>query len=244
MIKTNKTGNEIASSKNLFANLNEFLKNVDEVEALDNLHLFCPRVALSRVLAIDFLYKKILSNSGIILEFGSRFGGNLALFNNLRGIYEPFNYTRKIVGFDTFNGFPETLSIDNANVNDYDVPKDYDVYLNNILEIHEGNSPVSHIKKNLLIKGDVTETLPKFLEDNCRNFALVYFDMDLYSPTLECLKQIQPFLSKGTIIVFDDFNNESFKGESKAVLDFFGNFNKFKFNIIPFYSRLSYIEIN
>lgn len=244
MIKTNKNDTEISSSRQLFEYLFSFLEKVDSIEAMDNLHLFIPRVALSRLLAIDFLYRKIVANSGIILEFGSRFGGNLALFNNLRGIHEPFNYTRKIIGFDTFNGFPETSIIDNAAVNDYNVPYDYESYLYKVLELHEQNSPVSHLKKNLLFKGDVNQTLPSFLDDNSRNLALVYFDMDLYSPTLECLKQIQPFLSKGSIIVFDDFNNESFKGESKAVLDYYGSFNKFKFNNIPFYSRLTYIEVN
>jgi hypothetical protein len=243
MIKTGKNNQEISSSKKLLIFLNEFLDKVDDVEALDNLHLFIPRVALSRILAIDHIYKKILSNSGIILEFGSRFGGNLALFNNLRGIYEPFNYTRKIVGFDTFSGFPEVSAIDNTASNDYNVPDDHERFLAGILEIHEANSPVNHIKKNLLLKGDVNQTLPQFFSDNSRNLALVYFDMDLYAPTLECLKLIQPFLSKGSILVFDDFNNENFKGESKAVLDYYGNFNRFKFENLPFYSRLTYIEI-
>lgn len=32
-------------------------------------------------------------------------GRDLPLFVNLRGIYEPYNYTRKIVCFDTFIGF-------------------------------------------------------------------------------------------------------------------------------------------
>ena len=40
-----------------------------------------------------------------ILEFGTRFGHNLVVFENLRAIYEPFNKTREIVGFDTFEGY-------------------------------------------------------------------------------------------------------------------------------------------
>jgi hypothetical protein len=30
----------------------------------------------------------------------------MALFTTLRNIYEPYNMSRKIIGFDTFEGFP------------------------------------------------------------------------------------------------------------------------------------------
>jgi hypothetical protein len=54
------------------------------------------------------LYKKILDLQGIICEFGVFWGNNLALLETFRGMYEPYNYARKIVGFDTFAGFPHT----------------------------------------------------------------------------------------------------------------------------------------
>lgn len=243
MIKTRKSKKEKDSTELLNNHLETYLKNVEEAEKLDNLHLFIPRVILSRILALDFLYQKIVSTSGIILEFGCRFGGNLVLYNNFRGIYEPYNYTRKVVGFDTFSGFPEVLEIDNIEKGSYGLFENYESLLNSILSIHNQNSPIEHVDKNLIIKGDINSTLPIFLSENTRIFSLIYFDMDLYQPTIKCLELIQPYLSKGSIIVFDDFNNESFKGEAKAVFDFFGSFNNFKFNSIPNYSRISYIEI-
>lgn len=48
------------------------------------------------------------------MEFGVRWGQNLALFESFRGIYEPYNYNRKIVGFDelNYNKFPgETIAL-------------------------------------------------------------------------------------------------------------------------------------
>jgi len=51
------------------------------------------------------LYQNIINVHGNIVEFGTRWGTNLALFESFRGMYEPYNYTRKIVGFDTFEGF-------------------------------------------------------------------------------------------------------------------------------------------
>ena len=37
------------------------------------------------------LYQKTLDVTGDILEFGCRWGQNLSLFLNFRGIYEPYN---------------------------------------------------------------------------------------------------------------------------------------------------------
>jgi hypothetical protein len=242
MIKTRKNKQETTNDSKLVLILEEYLKNVQREEILDNLHLFIPRLILNRILAINFLYQKIVSHSGIILEFGCRYGGNLALYNNFRGTYEPFNYTRKIVGFDTFDGFPSVSEIDDTKVGDYSVIDNYEKMLIDLLNIHNDNSPISHIEKNEIHKGDILNTLPAFLEKNTRVLSLVYFDMDLYVPTLKALELIKPFLSKGSIIVFDDFNNERFLGESKAVLEFFGNYNNIQFNSIPFYPRLTFIQ--
>jgi len=58
------------------------------------------------------LYRRALDVHGVVMEFGVRWGSNLALFQSLRGIYEPYNYTRKIIGFDTFAGFPSVSEQD------------------------------------------------------------------------------------------------------------------------------------
>ena len=39
------------------------------------------------------------------MQFGVRWGRELALFDSLRTTFEPFNHSRKIVGFDTFDGY-------------------------------------------------------------------------------------------------------------------------------------------
>ena len=84
-------------------------------ELLDNLNLYTKRQDLSRVLFINELYQKILDVHGVICEFGVRWGQNLALMTSLRGIYEPFNYNRKLLGFDTFSGFPSVHEFDELN---------------------------------------------------------------------------------------------------------------------------------
>jgi hypothetical protein len=70
-------------------------------------------------------------------------------------------------------------------------------------------------------KGFVNDTLPKLLEVRTElSFSLVYFDMDLYEPTIEALNQFHPRLAKGGILVFDEWNTEKFPGETLAVREF------------------------
>ena len=79
---------------------------IPDNELLTNLGLFINRQSLSRVIFMNELYQKIINVNGVVMEFGVRWGQNLSLFSNFRGMYEPYNYTRKIIGVDTFSGFP------------------------------------------------------------------------------------------------------------------------------------------
>jgi hypothetical protein len=164
------------------------------------------------------------------MEFGVRWGRNLALYENLRGIYEPFNHTRWIIGFDTFEGFPSVHDKDGgaavAAVSAYSVSKDYQSYLEQVLEYHESESPIAHIKKFSLVGGDATKTLPDYLERNPQTIiSLAYFDFDIYEPTKDCLKAIIPYLTKGSIIAFDELNYATFPGETVAVREVLGTHN-------------------
>lgn len=154
-------------------------------------------------------------------------GGNLALFEFLRGIYEPFNHNRKIVGFDTFEGFPSVHEKDGKSeivtVNAYSTTKGYEDYLKQVLDYHEQESPISHIKKYQLIKGDATIEIGKFLKDNPETIiALAYFDLDIYEPTKICLETIKGHLTKGSIVGFDELNLHDFPGETLALKEVFG----------------------
>jgi hypothetical protein len=66
-------------------------------------------------------------------------------------------------------------------------------------------------------------TLPKFLIDHPETIiALAYFDFDLYKPTKFCLEAILPYVTKGTVIAFDELNCPEFPGETLAVREVLG----------------------
>lgn len=200
---------------------------IPEEFLLDNIGLFLRRQTLSRILLMNKLYEKIISKHGIIMEFGVFFGQNQALFSSLRGIHEPYNYTRKIVGFDTFNGFPSISEKDGKNdavsLGSYSVTKNYEEILQSIIKIHSRNSPLHHCHKFELIKGDASQTLKKYLSSNPETIvSLAYFDFDIYEPTRDCLSILLPHLAKGSIIVFDELNCPQFPGETIAFKEILG----------------------
>ncbi len=196
-------------------------------EQLDNLGLFVNRQSLSRILFLNELYGYIVDVPGVLMELGVHWGQSLALLTNLRGIYEPYNYPRKIIGFDTFEGFPSIHELDGgspiASVGAYAVTRGYERYLEAILDYHERESPIAHMRKYELVKGDVTSTLPQYLERTPQTIiALAYFDLDLYEPTRDCLTVIAPHLTKGSVLAFDELNHPDFPGETAAVREVLG----------------------
>ena len=63
------------------------------------------------------------------------------------------------------------------------------------------------VSKNVkIIKGKVQDTLDNFLKKN-KNSKIIFthMDMDTYTPTKYVLKKIKPLLTKGSIILFDEF---------------------------------------
>jgi hypothetical protein len=219
--------------------------SIPSSERLQNLGLYINRQSLSRLLFMHELYQKVINIHGVVMEFGVRWGQNMSLFTNFRGIYEPYNYNRKVIGFDTFEGFPE-LDLkdgDKISVGDYAVTSDYIEELEAVLKYHESESPISQKKKFELVKGDATKTLEKYLEDNPETIvSLAYFDFDIYLPTKKCLELVKDRLTKGSIIAFDELNCPDFPGETLALKEVFG-LDKYSIQRSPLNPLISYIVI-
>ena len=183
------------------------------------------RQSIIRILFYDDLYKKILDVPGVICEFGVQWGTTLAQLIAHRGNYEPFNHSRKIYGFDTFEGFTnlDEKDRDFSQLGDYSVTPEHFELLEEILTIHESFSPLSHIKKFSLVKGDASLTIGPWLEQNPHAIiSMAIFDMDVYKPTRDVLEMILPRLVKGSLLVFDELNSEIFPGETQAVAEVLG----------------------
>jgi hypothetical protein len=252
MIKTEKHDAIILSNNDEKAVLKTFLEHMKAAplpddELLANIGLFVTSKNLSRLLFFTEIYKKIVNLHGIVAEFGVRWGQNLSLFEALRGIFEPFNRHRKIVGFDTFEGFKGMSSKDGELCKSVDgsfsVSEGYEDYLNKLLTLQEQLNPMSHIQRYELVKGDVSETLPAYLKRHPETIiSLAVLDFDIYEPTKFALHAIMPHLMKGSILVFDELCDPYFPGETLALMETFGLKN-LSVQRYPMTARVSYVEL-
>lgn len=209
-------------------------------QLLVNFPLYMRSSAVAKLLYINELYQHIIRVPGVIMEFGCWWGANMALCESLRAIYEPYNYTRKVIGFDTFNGYSGISSKDGDGKHiadgNYSVSEDYVGHLSQILDYHQEENVGSNVKKYEIKKGDAAKKLVEYLEDHPETIiALAYFDMQLYKPTKLCLEAIKPHLTKGSVIAMDELNNWEFPGETIAFNEALGigNYRLIRSQFLP-----------
>lgn len=209
-------------------------------QMLVNLGLFIRSGALARLFFLQEIYQLILPIPGVVVEFGTWLGQSLCVFENLRAINEPYNFTRKVFGFDTFEGYPEIgpndVQSETIKRGRYCTAMGYEDFLSELLDYHEKENVMSHVKKHQIIKGNVTETVPVFFTGKPEIVvALAFFDMALYEPTKICLETIAPRLIKGSVVAFDELNCDEYPGETMALMETLGlrNHRIFRSQYLP-----------
>jgi len=165
-------------------------------------------------------------------------------WSKLSAILEPVNLTRRIYGFDTFEGFPEVTSRDVSKRSDHvkkgDLSADTFKELKGLISINDSTRFLGHIEKTQLIKGDATKTIPKFIEENPHLVvSLLFLDFDLYAPTKVALENFYPRMPKGSVIAFDELDNPLWPGETEAMFEFFEE-NKLEIKRLEFDPYIGY----
>ena len=192
------------------------------------------------------IYKKIIDVNGIIIECGVFNGAGLFTWAQLQNIFEPVNYNRKIVGFDTFEGFPQVNTKDENNEKNYkkgDLKGENIHNFENSIKRYNMERHLSHIDNIELVKGDFMKTSEKYLDTNKHLIvSLLYLDFDLYEPTKKALEVFLPRMPKGAIICFDESNCINFPGETIAMLEEL-DIKKYVLQRFPFEPWISYIQL-
>ena len=195
-------------------------------ERLEAFPRYARRKTITRFITLYELFKLAMPVKGSVVECGVLRGFGLMTWAHLSAVLEPANLMRRIYGFDSFEGFPSVGPLD---VNPLKTPSpgelkadSYDE-LQKIIEIYDQDRFIGHVEKVKLIKGDLVQTVPKFVEETPHLVvSLLFMDVDLYEPTRVALETFLPRMPKGAVLVFDELDNPIWPGETRALLDTLG----------------------
>ena len=173
-----------------------------------------------------------------MLECGVYKGTSLIRFCTFREILES-PHSRKIIGFDAFGEFPKQNEQDDAKfIQEFENAGGKGISINELKNVLKHKS----IQNYELIKGDVIETIPKYISKHPElKIALLHIDVDVYRPSLSILENLYTRVVKGGLIVLDDYS--TIAGETRAVDEFFNGkdvtIKKLSISHIPAYIRIT-----
>ena len=133
-------------------------------ERLEAFPRFVDRSTLGRFLVRYELVKLASPVHGSIVECGIYDGGGLFGFAHASALVEPLNHRRRVIGFDTFAGFPavdarDTASgYEHAHVGAYHGAALQELELG--VELFDDSRPLAEIPKIHFVAGDFLETGP------------------------------------------------------------------------------------
>ena len=243
--------NQSSNDLNQFKKINDFFiqDGGSILNKIDAFPKYATRQSIANFLTKYELFRQILNVNGSIIEAGVLYGGGTLAWAKLSSILEPVNHTRKIIGFDTFEGFPSIDEKDSKGTDGSLIEvgalkgSTYDSVLEAV-SIYDENRPLNHIPKVELVRGDIAKTAPNYVIENPHLVvSMLYLDVDLYEPTKIMLDTFLPKMPKGAIIVFDELNAKMFPGETVAVNEVIGIRN-LEIKRFPFHSYVSYAVIS
>ncbi len=219
---------------------------LDTVQKLECFTRYVSRQSLTKFMARQEIFAKQLDVHGSIVEIGVHRGTSLMSWAHLSSILEPVNYLRRIIGFDTFEGFPAIAAQDAAGTSvhltegGFRVESGAERELTDAIALYDANRLMNHLPKIELVRGDASATIPAYLEANPHLVvSLLHLDADLYTPTKAALEAFLPRMPKGAIIAFDELNMDLFPGETLAVMETMG-IDRINLRRFPYATSLSY----
>jgi O-methyltransferase len=172
----------------------------DKKKKIESLNLKKDLKIDKTILLFDLINKT--SKEGVIVECGVGTGISLSIISKISN--------KKIYAFDSFEGFPDSLSIHD------------DKKMSQILrfsKFHYKFMTIDLVKQNLLnndIKAhDINNKIifkkgffPNSFNDFNDEISFLHIDVDLYDSHKHCLDFFFPMLMKGGIVAFDDYYDD------------------------------------
>lgn len=175
---------------------------------------------ITRLLYLKRMIDAIRNIDGDVVECGVGHGKS---FFMMACILKEEMQSRKLWGFDSFEGFPEPAPQDAS----FRMPKkgewgDTSMRLIDSL-IRDGGLDTAYIRSTIsLIPGFFSESLSKY---DGKGIALLHIDADLYASYVDVLKQLYPKVVPGGLVILDEYlgiEHVKFPGPYQAIQDYFG----------------------
>jgi hypothetical protein len=161
------------------------------------------------------LLKQCVALEGDVAECGVYRGASLLT----TGLYLKQKGVDKVLwGFDSFEGFPDTVAADLMLGGASDEQKRHGGFSDtNYLRLCKRIALFGLADQVRLIKGMFAQTLPQVRD---MRFCFVHLDVDIYDSYKMCMEFFYPRLVKDGIILLDEYNDPPWPGCNKAVDDF------------------------
>jgi hypothetical protein len=205
-------------------------------EVTPNIGLLQSRLQVTKLIQQYEIFRLAQDRPGNIVELGVYRGESLMYWAHFLEMYNMGERVTRVIGFDNFEGFTGDLSKDQTARNQAEQgqfavkaggfhpgQRAYE-RLTQIIEAFERDHFVPSRPRIELVKGDIQETVPRYVRDNPGlRISLLLLDVDVYEPTMIGLKYLYPLVVSGGVVVLDEYAQEKFAGESAAFDEYFGS---------------------
>lgn len=214
-------------------------------DVMSNASAFIRRRELARICSHYELFKLVENLPGSIVELGVFLGAGFFTWTKFLETFCPGDRGRKVYGFEGLKGYEHFTEHDgsckpwvNRLIGDKVPDEDY---LDGMVDLHNKDNFLRGVERCRLIKGEIQETVPFFAKNNLgTRISLLYFDVNLYEPTLIGLRHLIPLMVPGGVVAFNAYGVPPWEGEAKAIEDYFREIGqkmpvmkKFPFSVYP-----------
>ncbi len=233
------TGNTANYSEKELGLLDEYMDLVTRHQALPEILLYnFARVArtqdVTKFLVFHDTFREILGVPGVVAEIGVLEGQSLFAMAHFSEIYEHRNYVRKIVGFDTFDGYtlPNGKRIEPADPALLDASVDL---FNRAIQFNQ-------FEKITLVKGPPEDTVPAFFQSGTGEVCgLLILHSGLYEVERTALEAVWPRMPVGGVVLMGGFASDETPQCTDVVADVIGIGN-LEMHRFPFATKYCYFK--
>jgi SAM-dependent methyltransferase len=199
-----------------------------QMHTLTHWPTYVKRILMTRFIAHYELFRKTIDLPGSIVELGVSRGVSFFAFHKFLEIFCPCDTSKKVYGFDSFEGLQDFSGEDGSAANELASDKrtggwsakNVEGEIFELCELFNSDNILAK-ERSRLVKGRVQDSLPAFLRDTPGlRINLLHFDLDLYEPTKFALEELWDLVVPGGVVVFDEYALPPWGGEATAFDEF------------------------